>query len=75
MNVFFSPLIIIIIDEGDVETFTGNTTHADNFKLLVQDGDSLLVGARLVIFSIFTHKSGLSPLFFIFLVFLDYIYL
>ena len=31
---------------SQMQSFHGNTTHPDNFKLLLQDGDYLLVGAR-----------------------------
>lgn len=34
------------LNEADVQRFSGNTTHPDHFKLLQQDGESLLVGAR-----------------------------
>lgn len=37
---------------GDFQRFTGNTSHEDHFKLLSQDGDSLLVGARNMIYNI-----------------------
>jgi len=36
----------------DVETFLGNQTHSDHFKLLRQDGSSLLIGARNVVYNI-----------------------
>ena len=31
---------------SQMQSFPGNTTHPDDFKLLLQDGDYLLVGAR-----------------------------
>jgi len=36
----------------DVQTFLGNQTHSDHFKLLRQDGSSLLIGARNVVYNI-----------------------
>jgi len=36
--------------------FLGNTTHADYFKLLRVDGDSLLVGARNVVYNVSLHS-------------------
>jgi len=36
----------------DVRTFFGNQTHTDHFKLLNQDGNSLLIGARNVVYNI-----------------------
>ena len=36
----------------DVHIFSGNQTHTDHFKLLTQDGNSLLIGARNVVFNI-----------------------
>ena len=43
-------LIENILD--DVRTFLGNQTHTDHFKLLNQDGNSLLIGARNVVYNI-----------------------
>jgi len=37
---------------GYVHTFLGNQTHTDHFKLLNQDGSSLLIGARNVVYNI-----------------------
>ena len=36
----------------DVLTFVGNTTHSDHFKLLREDGSSLLIGARNVVYNL-----------------------
>jgi len=36
----------------DVQTFLGNQTHSDHFKLLRQDGSSLLIGARNLVYNI-----------------------
>lgn len=38
--------------ETDAQKFEGNTTHADHFKLLVQDGETVLVGSRNLIYNI-----------------------
>ena len=35
-----------------VRTFLGNQTHTDHFKLLNQDGSSLLIGARNVVYNL-----------------------
>lgn len=40
------------LDESDVQRFLGNQSHSDYFKLLEQDGDSLLVGARNIVYNI-----------------------
>ena len=37
---------------GALDRFLGNHTHTDFFKLLRQDGDSLVIGARNVIYNI-----------------------
>ena len=34
------------LKDSDIQRFLGNQTDSDHFKLLEQDGDSLLVGAR-----------------------------
>lgn len=48
-----SPKIRITqLNAGDVHRFSGNTTHSDHFKLLEVDGDSLLVGARNIVYNI-----------------------
>ena len=36
----------------DVLTFSGNITHSDHFKLLREDGSSLLIGARNVVYNL-----------------------
>jgi len=36
----------------EVHTFSGNHTHSDHFKLLREDGNSLLIGARNVIYNL-----------------------
>ena len=37
---------------GDLQSFLGNQTHSDHFKLLRQDGASLLIGARNVVYNL-----------------------
>ena len=37
---------------GEVKSFVGNQTHSDHFKLLRQDGGSLLLGARNIVYNI-----------------------
>lgn len=32
--------------EDDVHHFTGNDSHTDYFRLMLRDGDSLLIGGR-----------------------------
>ncbi|XP_042895168.1 semaphorin-1A [Parasteatoda tepidariorum] len=49
----FQPLIKVAqLDEADLQRFLGNESHSDYFKLLEQDGDSLLVGARNIVYNI-----------------------
>jgi len=36
----------------DVLTFVGNNTHSDHFKLLREDGSSLLIGARNIVYNL-----------------------
>ncbi|XP_035214713.1 semaphorin-1A-like isoform X3 [Stegodyphus dumicola] len=40
------------LDESDLQRFLGNESHTDYFKLLEQDGESLLVGARNIVYNI-----------------------
>lgn len=46
------PRSIVRLAENDVQKFPGNHSHVDHFKLLEQDGDALLVGARNVVYNI-----------------------
>jgi len=39
-------------EQGDLRAFLGNQTHSDHFKLLRQDGGSLLIGARNVVYNL-----------------------
>jgi len=39
-------------EQGDLRAFLGNQTHSDHFKLLRQDGSSLLIGARNVVYNL-----------------------
>lgn len=38
--------------EDDVHHFTGNDTHTDYFRLVMRDGDSLLIGGRNVVYNL-----------------------
>ncbi|XP_043209579.1 semaphorin-1A-like isoform X3 [Amphibalanus amphitrite] len=40
------------LDEESVLKFSGNLSHNDHFKLLERDGNSLLIGARNIVFNI-----------------------
>lgn len=40
------------LPEDDVMKFVGNQTHVDHFKLLEQDGDHVLIGARNIVYNI-----------------------
>lgn len=46
------PRIRIGHHETDAQKFEGNSTHTDHFKLLVQDGETVLVGSRNMIYNI-----------------------
>ena len=46
------PKIRIKPEDGDVQKFEGNSSHPDYFKLLVQDGESLLIGSRNIVYNI-----------------------
>lgn len=46
-------VFLLLADESDLQRFVGNQSHSDYFKLLEQDGESLLVGARYVF--VFSH--------------------
>ncbi|GBM25759.1 hypothetical protein AVEN_2121-1 [Araneus ventricosus] len=39
-------------EESDLQRFIGNESYSDYFKLLEQDADSLLVGARNIVYNI-----------------------
>lgn len=39
-------LYVVLNNEEDVQRFQGNDSATDHFKLILRDGDSLLVGAR-----------------------------
>ena len=42
----------IYLTADDVLTFVGNNTHSDHFKLLREDGSSLLIGARNIVYNL-----------------------
>ena len=44
--------LCVFFFSGASDRFLGNHTHTDFFKLLRQDGDSLVIGARNVIYNI-----------------------
>ena len=48
----FQTKIIIFLVSDTAYRFFGNHTHTDYFKLLRKDGQSLLIGARNVIYNI-----------------------
>ena len=53
---------------GSADKFLGNQTHKDYFKLLRTDGDSLLIGARNVVYNLslpylVENPEQVSPLF------------
>lgn len=39
-------LYVVLNQDDDVQRFTGNDSAIDHFKLILRDGDSLLVGGR-----------------------------
>ena len=46
-------LIFVIFSESSLVTeFHGNSSHTDHFKLLKEDGTSVLVGARNIIYNL-----------------------
>lgn len=57
--------------EDDVHHFSGNDTHTDYFRLVLRDGESLLVGGRWVFPILLTlrilFRDGLVPLWCLFL--------
>lgn len=46
------PRNIVHLAEDQVQRFLGNHSHVDHFKLLERDGDSLLIGARNMVYNI-----------------------
>jgi semaphorin 6 len=46
------PKMRISQQETDAQKFEGNTTHPDHFKLLVQDGETVLIGSRNIVYNI-----------------------
>ena len=46
------PRIRIASHETDAEKFEGNSTQTDHFRLLVQDGETVLVGSRDIVYNI-----------------------
>ena len=44
--------VIFISESSHVTEFHGNSSHIDHFKLLKEDGTSVLVGARNIIYNL-----------------------
>ena len=49
---FCHPPFFLLSALDSVRRFLGNQTHQDYFKLLRQDGDTLIIGARNVIYNV-----------------------
>ncbi|XP_037911810.1 semaphorin-1A isoform X2 [Hermetia illucens] len=49
------PKLYVELGSEDVLRFAGNETAIDHFKLVLRDGNSLLVGARNVVFNLSIH--------------------
>lgn len=45
LTVFF-PFLLSEMSSAQVQTFMGNATAPDHFKILLTEGDSMIVGAR-----------------------------
>uniref|UniRef100_T1JEM8 Semaphorin-1A n=1 Tax=Strigamia maritima TaxID=126957 RepID=T1JEM8_STRMM len=50
------PLSYVTLDDSEVKRFYGNKSHFDFFKLLERDGESLLVGARNIVYNVSLHN-------------------
>uniref|UniRef100_T1IUH4 Semaphorin-1A n=1 Tax=Strigamia maritima TaxID=126957 RepID=T1IUH4_STRMM len=50
------PHSYVILADYEVKRFYGNKSHFDYFKLLERDGESLLVGARNIVYNISLHN-------------------
>ncbi|KAL7639028.1 UNVERIFIED_CONTAM: hypothetical protein RMT77_010562 [Armadillidium vulgare] len=48
----FTPNLVVKSDELVSQSFHGNQSHVDYFRLLQRDGDSLLIGARNYVYNI-----------------------
>ncbi|XP_045121085.1 semaphorin-1A-like isoform X7 [Portunus trituberculatus] len=52
----FTPRSITLPDELESQVFPGNRSEVDHFRLLQRDGDSLLIGARNIVYNISVHN-------------------
>ncbi|CAL4068234.1 unnamed protein product [Meganyctiphanes norvegica] len=48
----FLPRSVVYRDSLASQSFPGNSSHKDHFRLLQQDGDSLIIGARNIVYNI-----------------------
>ncbi|CAL4126343.1 unnamed protein product [Meganyctiphanes norvegica] len=48
----FLPRSVVYQDSLASQSFPGNTSHVDHFRLLQRDGDSLIIGARNIVYNI-----------------------
>lgn len=51
-----TPRSITLPDELESQVFPGNGSETDYFRLLQRDGDSLLIGARNIVYNISVHN-------------------
>lgn len=52
----FTPRTTTLSDELESQVFPGNKSEVDHFRLLQRDGDSLLIGARNIVYNISVHN-------------------
>lgn len=52
----FTPRSVTLPDELESQVFPGNRSEVDHFRLLQRDGDSLLIGARNIVYNISVHN-------------------
>ncbi|CAL4112675.1 unnamed protein product [Meganyctiphanes norvegica] len=48
----FLPRSVVYQDSLESQSFPGNSSHKDHFRLLQRDGDSLIIGARNIVYNI-----------------------
>nr|XP_053653205.1 semaphorin-1A-like [Cherax quadricarinatus] len=53
---FINTFFYLITDELESQIFPGNSSETDYFRLLQRDGDSLLIGARNIVYNISVHN-------------------
>lgn len=51
-----APRSVTLPDELESQIFPGNSSETDYFRLLQRDGDSLLIGARNIVYNISVHN-------------------